>query len=367
MSTCSEAFVNLARRLDFADCAHLQPVAYWNAHLQDPTMAVIEVLLVGGAAAYGWVAVRRMLIDRQPARLVLLVGALTYMLTLEIPAYFLDKLGMPDLAFVHNKFTIGFLFERMPLYIVALYLSLLPLAFTIVDRAGIFRRRNGVLTGSVCVGFVHHACYEIFDHYGPQYHWWVWNYDAGYQRLRLDSVPLDSVLGFSLLGPFAFTLCIQIVVLRPRRASGAATVGRTLLAGVASTALLGVLISPVAGLSVLSGRGTVYYVVASVICYGVIAGFGAVTIRTLRAGPVDPISIVSLEGVFSLVYLTTFAVLWCYALIDGPPGNRGCFPYVVGCYAILVYVMWRCFRYSGAVAGDLGRQDRCDPSPQVSA
>ncbi|MDT5348218.1 MAG: hypothetical protein QOH91_1505 [Mycobacterium sp.] len=247
---------------------------------------------------------------RQPEQLIVLVCALTYMLTLEIPAYFLDKLGMPGVAFVHNRFSIGFLFERMPLYIIALYLSLLPLAFMIVDRLGIFGRKHGVLIGAVCVGFVHHAFYEIFDHYGPQYHWWRWNYEIGYQHLRLDSVPMDSLVGFSMLGPFAFTVCVQALVLRPqgsRSLGGAATVGRTLLAGVASTALLGVLVSTVAGLSVLSADGSPYRVVAEVICYGMVAVFGLVTVRALRAEPPERIPVGSLEGVFSVVYLAVFA------------------------------------------------------------
>lgn len=360
MSTCSDAFFELARKLDFADCAHLQPIVYWNQHLQHPTMRVVEALLIGGAVAYLWRAVGRAR-ARQSGQLILLASALTYMLTLEIPAYFLDKLGMPDLAFVHNKFTIGFLFERMPLYIIALYLSLLPLAFTIVERLGIFERRNGVLIGSVCVGFVHHAFYEIFDHYGPQYHWWVWNYDAGYQQLRLDSVPIDSLVGFSMLGPFAFALCV-------RKLGGENTVGRALLAGVASTAQLGMLISVIAGLSVLSGWGTAYHVVAEVICFGIVAAFGLLTVRALQSAPLNRIPIRSLEGVYSIVYLAVFAALWVFALVDRPGADNGCAPYVVGCYGFLGYLMWRCFaRSSDAVRGELGDQDRRNPASQVSA
>jgi hypothetical protein len=166
------------------------------------------------------------------------------------------------------------------------------------------------LIGAVCVGFVHHAFYEIFDHYGPQYHWCRWNYEIGYQHLRLDSVSMDSLVGFSMLGPFAFTLCVQALVLRPqgsRSLGGAATVGRTLLAGVASTALLGVLVSTVAGLSVLSADGSPYRVVAEVICYGMVAVFGLITVRALRAEPPERIPVRSLEGVFSVVYLAVFA------------------------------------------------------------
>lgn len=44
------------------------------------------------------------------------------------------------------------------------------IAFEIVRTLGVFRR-YGTLVGAVCVGFVHHAFYEIFDHL-VQLRWW---------------------------------------------------------------------------------------------------------------------------------------------------------------------------------------------------
>jgi hypothetical protein len=180
---------------------------------------------------------------------------------------------------------------------------------------------------------------------------------------------MDSLVGFSMLGPFALTLCVQALVLRPRRTrttGGGGVAGRTLLAGVGSTALLGVLISTVAGLAVLSTGGTAYYVVAEVICYAIVVGFGLTTIRALRSEPLVRIPVRSLEGVFSVVYPAVFAALWIYAVCFGTP--TGSLPYVVGCYAFLSYLMWRCFtwRASAAMAGDLGGQHRRDPAPQIS-
>ncbi|MDT5348217.1 MAG: hypothetical protein QOH91_1504 [Mycobacterium sp.] len=51
MSTCSKAFFELSRGLDFGDCTNLRPILYWNSHPQHPTMAVVEALLIGGAGA----------------------------------------------------------------------------------------------------------------------------------------------------------------------------------------------------------------------------------------------------------------------------------------------------------------------------
>ena len=68
-----------------------------------------------------------------------------------------------DTMFAHNVFTVDFLWGRLPLYIVAIYPMMATMAFEIVRSLGVFRR-YGTLVGAVCVGFVHHAFYEIFDH-----------------------------------------------------------------------------------------------------------------------------------------------------------------------------------------------------------
>src|SRR5271156_5693895 len=133
MNTCSQAFLDLSRGMGFGGCSHLSPVLYLQSplHLQHPTMAVIEALLIAGAITYVYVAIRRAVVSRDSKLLIFLAAGLVYMFALELPAYFLDTLGMPELAFVHNRFSVGIMFERMPLYIIALYLSLVPLSFMI--------------------------------------------------------------------------------------------------------------------------------------------------------------------------------------------------------------------------------------------
>jgi hypothetical protein len=78
-----------------------------------------------------------------------------------------DTVGV---VFDHNVYTVQFLFDRLPLYIVALYPAVAMLAFEVVRALGVFRDR-GIVVGAVCVGFVHLCFYEL--------RWWAWNEDVG--------------------------------------------------------------------------------------------------------------------------------------------------------------------------------------------
>ena len=112
-----------------------------------------------------------------------------------------------------------FLFERLPLYIVALYPAVTMLAFEIVRVLGVFRDR-GILLGAICVGFVHHCFYEVFDQLGPQLRWWAWNTDNPLNHPLLSSVPMTSVFIFATLGPAVCTLLVLLLVGRRTQLSG---------------------------------------------------------------------------------------------------------------------------------------------------
>ncbi len=113
--------------------------------------------------------------------------------------------------FAHNVFTVDFLWGRLPLYIVAIYPMMATVAYEIVRMLGVFRRR-GVLVGAICVGFVHHAFYEIFDHLGPQLRWWEWTLDHPMNQPFFDSVPLPSVVVFAALWPMSLAFCVRLFV-----------------------------------------------------------------------------------------------------------------------------------------------------------
>ncbi len=114
---------------------------------------------------------RRLRREGDPTNLVLWFATVVYLLVVAIPLYFPDVFGIEGrigVVFAHNAFTVQFLYERLPLYIVALYPAVTMLAFEIVRTLGVFRDR-GILVGAVCVGFVHHCFYEVFDQLGPSY------------------------------------------------------------------------------------------------------------------------------------------------------------------------------------------------------
>lgn len=113
--------------------------------------------------------------------------------------------------FAHNVFTVDFLWGRLPLYIIAIYPLMATLAFELVRMFGVFRK-YGILVGAVCVGFVHHAFYEIFDQLGPQLRWWEWSTTNPVNQPMFDSVPLPSVVVFAALWPMSLALCVQFFV-----------------------------------------------------------------------------------------------------------------------------------------------------------
>ncbi|TGD70409.1 hypothetical protein E4634_21100, partial [Mangrovimicrobium sediminis] len=128
--------------------------------------------------------------------------ALVYLLVTEVPLYFPHLLGLDiGLVFMHNEFSAGILYNQTPLYIVALYPALIYPCYVLARDSGLFERRFGLLSGAVCVGFAHHCFYEVFDNFGPQYAWWVWNFDNPLVSLRLAAVPFASIVVFSLTPP----------------------------------------------------------------------------------------------------------------------------------------------------------------------
>ena len=153
--------------------------------------------------------------------------------------------GEADIEILHEqppaagkviKVADGLLWGRLPLYIVAIYPMMATVAFDVVRSLGVFRR-YGTLVGAVCVGFVHHAFYEIFDQLGPQLKWWGWNDDNQIvNHPSLASVPMTSMLLFAAVSFGVMTfLVVKLVGSKtdgdgPRR--GWSLTWRIVLAGV---------------------------------------------------------------------------------------------------------------------------------------
>ncbi|OMB97648.1 hypothetical protein [Mycobacterium colombiense] len=215
---CSDDIQRIANRLGFG-CEHASPwVTLRNPFgLANWTLPVIELLVVAGAVLALWWAIRRLRREGDPANIVIWFATVIYLLIVEPPLYFPTLFGVDGsigAVFAHNVFTVQFMYDRLPIYIVALYPAMMTLAYEVVRSLGVFRDW-GAIVGAVCVGFVHNCFYEIFDQLGPQLRWWAWNTDNAINRPMLASVPMSSVLLFATVGPACVALFTQLLVTRP--------------------------------------------------------------------------------------------------------------------------------------------------------
>lgn len=351
---CNATFDKLARSLGDFTCQDAPAFV----HLRNPfglsnwTLPVLELMMVAGAVLALLYSIRRLRRDGDPTNLALWFATVIYLFVVEIPLYFPNIFGVEDklgVVFAHNAFTVQFLFERLPLYIIALYPAVTTLAYEIVRSLGVFRDR-GIVVGAICVGFVHHCFYEVFDQLGPQLRWWAWNTDNPLNHPLFASVPLTSVFIFAALGPIVCTLLVKLLVGRKAERGTQFSVlsltWRTVAAGALVPVGVGILSLPS---SVFGGEHpnttaqaialTIGLVIVAVIALPVLIrqwsrgrGSGATT-----APPNEFVR------AFGPVYLVVLGVLWASALpayfgatdgvtADGTPiGNL---VYAVACFLI---------------------------------
>lgn len=320
MSQCTETFDEIAHELGGFTCQHAPAFV----HLRNPfgltnwTLPVLEVMMVLGAVLALWWSARRLRRDGDPTNLVLWFASIVYLLATEIPLYFPDLFGLQDrigVVFDHNVFTVQFLYERLPLYIVALYPAVATLAFEIVRTLGVFGRRHGLLLGAVCVGFVHHCFYEVFDQLGPQLRWWQWNTANPINHPMLASVPMTSMFIFAALGPAVLTFLVMWLVGskigKGQRLGALSLTWRTVVAG--ALVPLGVALLSIPS-SLFNGR-----IAAQAMMFSIeIAIFALIAIPTLisqwrqiRRHDHAPDLFVA---IFGPLYLGVLAALWIAAL-----------------------------------------------------
>ena len=317
------------------------------------TMNVVEVLLILGAA----LGLRHSLAQYRRGESIYLgfwLASVVFMLALEIPVYFPEKLGAADnaLFFIHNEFSVNFFFGRAPLYILALYPAMMYSSFVLVRQAGLFETRAGALTGALAVGVVHHVFYEIFDHFGPQYGWWTWNY-ANFPS-AVASVPTSSMVGFAFAGPVALTLASQALLGRSKPPSPAKIgptlkfAAQTLVAGLLTPLLFimltlntwySVLGIPLTPQSELVGSAVLLAVALLLTLY-----------QFLRLTGFSKQGLLRFSKAYLALFTAVFGLLWLYALPDyfaatggitalGYP--IGSLPYVAGCMALALFFLLR--------------------------
>ncbi|MDH6244492.1 hypothetical protein [Mycobacterium sp. OTB74] len=325
---CTSTFADLAGRLGFScDTAGGLIKVRNPLQLENWTLPVLELTVVIGAILALVYAINRLRRHGDATNIAVWFGAVAYLLIIEPPLYFPGAFGIADhvdTMFAHNVFTVDFLWGRLPLYIVAIYPMMATVAFEIVRSLGVFRR-YGTVVGAVCVGFVHHAFYEIFDHLGPQLRWWEWSVHNPMNQPMFDSVPLPSVVVFAALWPMSLALCVQFFVGRHadrgQRFNAGQIVWRTVVAGVLAslgTAILPLPATVIGGLTGSSTAGGVAYALELIIIFAVAAPVLFQQWRRLRTTPPSPtepryVTAPLLIG-YSAAYLAVMAVLWVTAL-----------------------------------------------------
>ncbi len=329
---CGPGAETVTRDLGF-DCHDVSPVvsvrfpwelAHW-------TMPLLEVIIIGGAVFALVHAVRRLRAG-DPTNLSLWFASLVYLFVTEPPLYFPEWFGLDELygfIFAHNQFSVQFMWDRLPLYIVAFYPAFSQLAYELVRSLGIFRR--GALTGSVAVAFTCQLFYEVFDHIGPQLRWWAWNMDNHMvNHPALASVPMNSMLLFASVSMGAMTYLVVRLTGGARR--GWPLVPRILVAGVLTPPTMAIAGIPS---SFFQGNVTAQaWVLGVELALLWLAGTWIV-VSHLRSADREPLS--AFARFYPTVYLGGMAVIWLSALPayfaaeDGTPIGSGL--YALACFA----------------------------------
>ncbi|MFE3254461.1 hypothetical protein ACFXPS_06600 [Nocardia sp. NPDC059091] len=367
---CAPTFDQLARSLGFScDTAGGLVEVRNPLVLENWTLPVLELtVILGSVLALVW-AIVRLRRHGDPTNLVLWFGATAYLFIIEPPLYFPAAFGISghvDTMFAHNVFTVDFLWGRLPLYIVAIYPFMATLAYEIVRMLGVFRT-YGAFAGAACVGFVHHAFYEIFDQIGPQLRWWEWSTSNPLNQPMFDSVPLPSVVVFAALWPMSLAFCVYWFVGRRvdggERFTGLQLVWRTIAIGLLAS--LGTFILPlpatVLGAGSTTVRGIIYALELIVLTLAAIVLMYRQWTRRRQPGSADPGYDNRFVRTYSVVYLLVMAVLWATALPDfldatggvtrngDPIGNLW---YTLACFAIGILCVAAVFTLPATAASE---------------
>ena len=349
-ATCDPSAEQVTRTLGF-DCHDVSPVvslhnpfdlAHWS-------MPILELLIIAGAVFALVHAIRRFR-GGDPISLALWFAPLVYLFVTEPPLYFPEWFGLDDrfgFIFAHNIFTVQFMWDRLPLYIIAIYPALTMLAYEVVRVLGIFRHR-GALAGSVAVAFVCQVFYEVFDQLGPQLKWWAWNDDnLQVNHPALASVPMNSMLLFASVSFGVMTYLVVRLVGSPAPDGGPrrgwSLAMRIVLAGVVSPPAMAV-----AGIPAGVFGGDTPNLTAQAWVIGIelalvwLGGAGVIVTHLRRRSAEEQEPMTPFARIYPVTYLVVMAVLWMGALpafldaqggvtADGTPIGSGL--YTIACFA----------------------------------
>ncbi|OJF10133.1 DUF7802 domain-containing protein [Couchioplanes caeruleus] len=380
MSGCPPGFAETARTLGEIDCANAPPVVSVRppTSLADGTMPVVEAFMVVGA---GVALVHAVLWWRRrgdPTNLGLWCATLVYLVVLEPPLYFPQRFGLQDqlgLIFVHNVFSVQLLYDRLPLYIVAVYPALTYAAYALVQRTGLLERHSPA-AGAACVAVVFHCFYEIFDQLGPQLRWWAWNPGAPSNSPWLAAVPVSSVVVFAAASPFGMVLLTRLLL--ARRPRPPAAVLRVVGVGVLTPFAMMLCSVPYGVLSRWLGRSDAGQAVALWAVLAVLVLVAALTVgrdvRSSRDFRPDDGFLDRYPVVAGAAFLLVFAGLWAVALPDYLNATAGLTPagtpigslgYAAACALVATGVLVAVSRAATVTTrGTSSRKSRTDRSPR---
>ena len=135
---CPADFARLAAAVGGFTCQQGRPFI----QLRDPfrlanwTLPVLEALIVTCAVLALVHAIGRHRRHADPTALAIWLATVAYLAVIEPPVYFPGLAGQETVDFAHNVFTVELLWDRLPLYIVALYPAVTVLAYEIVRALG---------------------------------------------------------------------------------------------------------------------------------------------------------------------------------------------------------------------------------------
>ncbi len=236
METCTAEFARLAREAGGIQCDASPFVTFTNPFsLHSWTMPLIEMTLLAGMVACLLHALRWRRAHADASNLVMWGAGILALLLIEPIAYFPQWWGLEEkmgLTFVHNQFSVQFLYNRLPLYIIAMYPVFGYLSYVLVQRTGVFERQRAWV-GAVCVAFVFHSLYEVIEFVGPQLRWWIWNHDIPTGQPTLGATPYVNIQAFCIGIPLGMALATRLIATKPNQ-SGWRTVANVALVSLAT-------------------------------------------------------------------------------------------------------------------------------------
>ena len=312
--TCDPTAEHIAEGLGFS-CRHANAILTFRNpfSLSNGTLPVLELLIVGGAVFAFWHAWRRWRRDGDPVNLTLWFASVVYLAVIEPPLYFPGWFGLDKqvgFIFSHNVFTVQFMYDRLPLYIVAFYPALSQLAYELVRALGVFARR-GALAGALAVAFVCQVFYELFDQLGPQLRWWAWNPgDTKVNQPALASVPMNSMFLFASVS-FAGLAWLVVRLTGVGSRTGPGIAWRSVVAG--ALAPLAMLISG-APAGAFQGHLTIQATIIGIeLALVWIIGLALIA-DSWRAPRTGPVPATLFARTYPPIYLAVLAALWLVAL-----------------------------------------------------